>query len=161
MISSFAKLKKNQVKELLEKLSFFYDTNLQELEKFYFYKTNKGKVHISLHDVEKLNLPRTNSIGLCFGTYHDDERFRLSIEGTQLIKPKKNYVELKDLDSLKSYLAAENVFKSDLKYYNHENNCPFLIVKYKENNLGSVSPKGDVILNYVSKSRKLNYNKVF
>ena len=161
MKSNFQKLKKNQVKELLEKIKFLYECSIENLEKYNYYISNKGKVHVSLHDVDKLNIDRINSIGLYFGTYHDEERFRLSIEGSQLINPKRNFVELKDENSLKSFLAAENIFKNELKSFNHEDNCPFLIVKYKNYFLGSISPKNYLILNYTPKSRKLDYNKVF
>lgn len=155
------KLNSKQKKELIEKLAFFYNSNVDFLKQYNFYlSSKKNKVYISKIDLDSLNIARVSSIGLYFGAFHDDDRFRLSIEGSKLINPKRNFVILKK-EALSSYLSAENLFKDDLEYLNWEDNCPFLIVKFENENLGSVNVKGDVILSYLPKSRKLDYNKVF
>lgn len=155
------KLNSKQKKELIEKLSFLYNSNIDFLKDYHFYlASKKNKIYISKIDIQNLNLTKISSIGLYFGAFHDDERFRLSIEGTKLIDPKRNYVILKK-EALSSYLAAEDLFKEDLEYINWEDNCPFLIVKYENEKLGSVNIKENSILNYIPKSRKLDYNKVF
>lgn len=155
------KLNSKQKKALIEKLAFFYNSDLDFLYDYHFYLfSKKNKIYISKINLDDLNLTKVSVIGLYFGTFHDEDRFRLSIEGSKLIIPKRNFVVLKK-ESFASYLAAENLFKEDLEYLNWEDNCPFLIVKYKDVNLGSVNVKDNQILNYVPKSRKLDYNKVF
>ena len=90
---------------------------------------------------------------------HDNERLRLSLEGSQLIKPKNNYIKI-DQRTLKSYLAGENLFINEINEVNN-NSSPFLIVIYENTNLGCVNIKNDKILNYMPKSRRLCFNKVF
>ena len=105
-------------------------------------------------------MQRVNTIGLYFGAYHNDNRFRLSIEGSKLIKPQKNFLELNE-KSLNTYLSGENLFAEEIEKINHEDNCPFLIVKFKDENLGCMNLKDNVFLTYLSKSRKLDHNKLF
>ena len=152
-------LKKSQVRDLINYLEETYGCNLEELKSYYFYLTGRGKVYLSTLRVDDLELDRVNGVGLYFGTFHDDERFRLSIEGSRLINPKKNYAVLKD-EFLKSYLAAENLFEEELEKVSYEGG-DFLIVQIGENNLGCVSKKEKEFLSYVPKSRKLDYDKVF
>jgi NOL1/NOP2/fmu family ribosome biogenesis protein len=170
--SPLQKIRKNQVKELLEKLETYHVCSVEHLKEKHFYMTNKGKVYISGHSINlseenknsKVEGPyfdRLNSIGMYFGTYHDDNRFRLSIEGTQLLKPTKNYILLKDKNALKAYLAAENIVKEEVEEYDHSNYCPFLITIFEGNNLGSVSPKEGLFLNYVPKARKVEHSRLF
>ncbi|MEC8220892.1 MAG: hypothetical protein VX028_02365 [Nanoarchaeota archaeon] len=169
---SILKLKKNQVKHLLETLSTYYQCETKELNSKYFYTTPKGKVYICEENIavlenqqnihpNEITFPRINSIGMYFGTYHDEERFRLSIEGSALLDPKANFIELKDENALKSYISAENITKEEVSNYDHSNHCPFLIVRYNGNSIGSVSPKEGMFINYVPKSRKLEYSKLF
>lgn len=158
--SSLHPLSSKEKKLLLERLEYWYQTDLSELKHYFFYVNSKGKVHISTVDMSSVDSPRINSCGMYFGTIHDDERFRLSIEGSRLVKPQRNVVVLNEA-SLKSYISGENLFKDEVESINWEDHCPFLIVQFNSENLGSVSVKGDFLINYVSKGRKLDYNKLF
>lgn len=153
-------IKRSEVKSLIEKLSDFYGYDLEFLKSYNFYLRNNGKVYITRIDINSSNIDRINSFGLYFGTFHDEERFRLSFEGSRFIKPTKNYVKLNDV-SFKSYITAENLFRDEVEEINWEDHCPFLIVIYNEENLGCVSPKDKMFLNYLAKSRKLDHNRVF
>lgn len=157
---NYTSIKKNEITELILKLSSFYGCNLEFLKEYYFYVNNKGKVHISKINVNELNLNRINSIGVYFGTYHDDNRFRLSLEGTKFIKPSKNYLILNQ-KSLNTYLSGENLFKEEVEKIDSSDNCPFLIVQYKNENLGCMNIKDNMLLTYMSKTRKLDFNKLF
>jgi len=160
-LPNFTKLGNSQVKKLIEPLTDYYDTNLDHLYKFKFYSNARGRVFISPIDVFSVEFDRINSIGLYFGTLNEDERFRLTIEGTQMINPKKNIVMLNE-ESLKSYLAGESLFFEEVEFINRDGYCPYLIVKYGKHCVGVVSTKGDKeLLNYVSKGKRLDYNKVF
>lgn len=154
------KLKKSIVNNLIDNLSSFYDCDLEFLKGYNFYVRSRGKVYMTQFDINSLDIERINSFGLYFGTFHDDERFRLSIEGSKFVKPKKNFVEI-DENTLKSYLAGENLFKDEVKNISWEDRCPFLIVICGDENLGCTNIKDDMLLNYVSKGRKLDFNKVF
>lgn len=153
-------LKKSKKEELINKLSFYYGTNLDKLKSYDFYMNEKTrKVQICKVDTT-INLRRVMNLGIYFGTYHDENRFRLSIEGSQLVKPTKNFLILKK-ENLKSYLAAENLFVEEIEKFDWQDNSPFLIVIYDKENLGCVNIKGKEILNYIPKSRKLNFDKLF
>ena len=100
---SFEQLKRSTIKELISNLEHWYDCDCSELLKYNFYITNKDKVYISTVDVKSLDLYKINAVGIYFGTYHDDNRFRLSLEGSKLLKPKINKVVLNE-KSFKSYI---------------------------------------------------------
>lgn len=153
-------LKKGQVKDLIDKLSFFYQSDLEFLKGFNFYINNRNKVYAIKGDVDKLELNRVNAIGLYFGTFQDEERFRLSIEGSKFIEPKRNFIKLTK-KAFESYICGENLFKEEIEEVNWEDNCPFLIVLYENEKLGSANIKGEEIFTYVPKSRKLDYNRLF
>lgn len=158
--SNFSKLRVSERDELLNKLSYFYGQDLSHLKKYYFYILKKEKVHISTIDLEKFWPSRTNVLGLYFGSYHNQDRFRLSFEGSRFITPTKNYVLL-NKDCISSFVSGENLFRDEVEEISLEEDCPFLIVRYEGESLGSVSIKDKFILNYLSKGRKLDFNKLF
>ena len=154
------KIKKSLVNFLIDTLSLTYGADLSFLKKYHFYIRSKGKVYISSIDISQTNLKRINSVGLYFGTFHDDERFRLSIEGSMLVSPTKNFITINS-NSLKSYLSGENLFEKEAKKNNSEEKASFYIVRHNNTSIGCVSLKDGYYLNYVSKGRKLDFNKVF
>jgi NOL1/NOP2/fmu family ribosome biogenesis protein len=153
-------LKKSEINQIVDSLSIAYDFDCNFLKSYYFLIKGRQKVYITNINLKEIDIDRINSTGIYFGTIHDDDRIRLSVEGTTFIKPKKNFIEI-NKETLKSYLAAENLFLDEVKTINNDETYPFLIVKYETENLGCVSLKENILLNYVSKSRKLDYNKVF
>ncbi len=157
---SFEKLSEKESNNLITKLELMYNCSLNELQGFYFYIASKGKVYISSINIDKQKIERVNSIGMYFGTFHDNNRFRLSLEGSRFIKPKKNYVIINE-NTLKSYLSAENLFKDEAEIIDYSQDCPFLIVVHNSENLGCISVKDNMLLNYLPKSRKLDFNKVY
>lgn len=158
---SFTKLEKQEKKKLIFSLEDGYNCELKELFEYNYYVTSKDKVYISSVDPTQLPLNSINSIGLYFGTFHSKDKFRLSIEGTKFVKPKKNYIILKDSKALASYLAAENLFEEDIAEKNIQTGTPYIIVLYNNQQMGCVSNKENYYLTYMPKSRKLDYNKVF
>ena len=155
----FAKLKTLVVKELLTNLEKIYHCNLDELYSYDFYMNSKRKVYIFNGNINNFDIERVNLLGLYFGTYHGNFNFRLSIEGSKFIEPKKNFVVLKK-EFLKNYLATENLIPEEIENDNIQDGI-FLIVKCLGNNLGCVSKKDGMYINYIPKSRKLEFNKVF
>ncbi len=159
-IYKYKKLKILEIKNLIEKLSNFYEDDLNFLLNYSFYLSNSNKLYIFNGSLDEIDLTKINTLGIYFGTFHNKDRFRLSIEGSKFVKPKKNFVKLNE-KSFKSYITAENLFKEEVEKISKENNCPFQIVIYENENLGSVSIKENEILTYVPKSRKLDFNRVF
>ena len=157
---NFEVLRKSAVRELVNRLSDSYGCNLEELKSYVFYKNLRGKVYISKVDVRDMSIDRINGVGLYLGTFHDEYRFRLSIEGSNLVGATKNFVTINS-DVLKSYLAAENLFADEVDELNNDGSASFLIVRYNGESLGCVSLKEKMLLNYIPKSRKLDFNKVF
>lgn len=155
------KLSQRDKINLIEKLEFFYDSELSILKEYnFYYNENTKKIHISKINLSELEITRFSGVGIYFGVFHDSNRFRLSLEGSKFIKPKRNFIKINQ-ESLNSYLAAENLFKDEVKEISWEDKCPFLIVIYENENLGSISVKDDYLLNYLPKSRKLDFNKLF
>ncbi len=147
---------------LINLLESYYGVKLKDLFKYYFYiNRNSNKIFISSVNINDISINRISGIGIYFGSYHDNNRFRLSIEGSKFINPKKNYIEI-NFKTLQSYLSAENLFIEEVDNMNYDKSSPpFLIVKYNEENIGCISVKNNVLLNYIPKSRKLDYNKLF
>ena len=77
-----------------ESCSICSSCDLEKLKSFYFYITKSDKVYITNHAISSIKIDRINSVGLYFGTFHNDERFRFSIEGSRFINPKRNFVKL-------------------------------------------------------------------
>ena len=158
-LPDLSKLKSKEVKQLLSKLELWYDIDSSFLKEYSFYNTPKGKLYIANVSLEELDLKGITGIGMYFGTFADNDRFRLSIEGSRLIKAKKNFIELND-KSIKSYISGENLFKEEVKI-TYSNDSPFVIVKYEEENIGVASISDDLIHTFVPKGRRLNFNRLF
>jgi NOL1/NOP2/fmu family ribosome biogenesis protein len=94
---------------------------------------------------------RINSLGMYFGQIKNGE-LRLTIEGSQILGPiaKKNVIEIND-GLLKLWIRGH-----DIEVDNSENG--FFIVKHKNDYIGSGKLKQGVLLNFISKIRRI-YSK--
>lgn len=145
---------------LIETISNIYEVNLDHLLDYYFYINNKGKVYISKIDVDSLKIKRVNGVGLYFGTINDNGIFRPSIEGSDIIKPNSNYAILKE-ERINSYLAGESLFLEDVELFKGDVNCVYYILVWNDYYLGAISLGDKEIFNYVPKSRRVVFNKMF
>jgi len=110
-------------------------------------KNNDDKIYILSNDFGNVEVKnRINSLGLYFGRIQNG-MIRLSIEGSQLVKGKNNVIEIKDSE-VKSWLKGQ-----ELK--TNEEAKGFVIIKNKDDYLGSGSIKDGKILNYVPKDRRI------
>jgi ribosome biogenesis protein Nip4 len=157
---SFTKLNSQRKKDLISTLELDYGFDTSFLNAYIFYITSKDKIMLSKIDIDKLNLERVNSLGIYFGIYHSETKFRLSLEGSKMIKPTKNYIKI-DEKAMKSYVTAENLFIDEVEQIEFKSSAPFKIVQYKEDNLGCMSHRDKEFLTYLSKSRKLDHGKIF
>jgi len=117
-----------------------------------FLKSNKNRVFVISKDISKIDFSklRLNSVGMYFCEI-DNKGIRLSIEGSQIVGPKatKNIVELNE-EETKKWFKGEDLEKEC-------KNCSgFLIIKHKNDFLGTGKYSNGRILNYVSKSRRVN-----
>lgn len=154
-------LKKSQAEKLISDIETYYGTKLDKLKKYKFYINDKTqKIYICNFVVEDLSLDKVSNFGLYFGTLHDNDRFRLSVDGSRFIRPKKNFIILTD-KSIKSYICGESLFLEEIEQISKDNNAPFLIVIYKDENIGCVTIKDNEVISYLPKTRRLCPNKIF
>ena len=117
-----------------------------------FLKNNKNRVFIISKEISKIDLSklRLNSVGMYFCEC-DKFGIRLSIEGSQIVGPKaaKNVVEL-DEEETKKWFKGEDLEKEC-------KDCSgFVILKHNKDFLGNGKYANGKILNYVSKTRRIN-----
>src|SRR3989344_408732 len=118
---------------------------------YLFFENNEGRIFIINKNLRSIDLNNinVNSIGLYFCRF--DRELRLSIEGSQIIGhfAEKNVIELDDNES-KLWLEGDNV-----EYVKQKCDETFVILKNKEDFIGSGKYKGGKILNYVPKERRI------
>lgn len=140
-------LNKKQIKKLLNELEEIYDYRL-ELKDYIFFKSSKDKVYILSKKFSEINDKelRINNLGLYFGKFQKNF-FRLSIEGAQMIKPKKNYYILDDKEK-DLWMKGQDF---DIK---KEYSGP-IILFYNDDIFGCGVAKGKRLLNSVPKERRI------
>ena len=141
-------LNREQVRQIEDYIEEIYGDKI-DLWKFVVVKTgNKERVWIINRDISRIPIEklRINSVGLYFGRW-DRKKFRLSIEGSMMIKPRKNFVEIEDW---KNFVLGFNIKK---KCNCDENE--YVIVKYKGDTLGIAKYHNGILENVLPKGRKL------
>lgn len=142
-------LDRKDKKKFLEILKKQFD--FKDKLDYIFLINNKNKVFMVNKEIANIDLNkiRINSIGLYIAEFRNNE-IRLSIEGSQLIGPKakKNTIELNEKEA-KEWLKGKDLEKQTKAE-------GFVILKYKNDFLGSGKVKQNTILNFVPKTRRLN-----
>lgn len=117
-----------------------------------FLKNQKNRIFVISKDISAIDISklRLNSVGMYFCEF-DGLGIRLSIEGSQIIGPKaeKNIIEL-DEEETKRWFKGGDIEKecADCK--------GFVILKNKNDFLGTGKYSNKRILNYVSKTRRIS-----
>jgi NOL1/NOP2/fmu family ribosome biogenesis protein len=118
---------------------------------YVFLMNDDNNIYIINRDIDKidLNLLRINSIGLYLGEIKDG-KIRLSIEGSQIFGPmcKKNIIELNS-EEMKTWMIGEDIIKE------YPTGNEYVIIKYKNDYLGSGKCRDNKIFNFVPKTRRL------
>ena len=144
-------LNKKKIKEILALIKKQWGTDFKT--ELVFLMNTQNKIFLVNREVFNLNLEklRINSIGLYFGELKNNE-LRLSIEGSQLIgnNAKQNIVELNEKQAMQ-WLKGQDI---DIK----GNYKGFVIIKHKNDFLGTGKYKHGKVLNFVSKARRFKYN---
>lgn len=124
---------------------------IREKLEYIFLMDKDGRIFIinkEFSDIDESKL-RINSMGMYFGELRNNE-LRLSVEGSQLLGKyaKKNIYELDD-NQFKDWIAGEDIpAENDFV-------C-FLLIKHKDDFIGTGKFKEGKILNFVPKARRLN-----
>ena len=115
-----------------------------------FLQDKENKIYIVTKDISKIPIEklRINKIGLYLGQILNNE-LRLSIEGSQLIGPKakKNILEITEKQAQKWLRGEDLSTKEKLK--------GFLLIKNKNDFLGTGKLKSGIVLNFVPKGRRI------
>jgi NOL1/NOP2/fmu family ribosome biogenesis protein len=138
-------LNNKEVKKIMKELKEQYDTDVK-LD-FAWFKSSKNKIYLlskKFGDLEDKNL-RINNLGMYFGKFEKDG-VRLSIEGAQMIKAKKNIVEIEDVDA---WIRGEDLEVGDL------NLKKYAIIKNGKDVYGAGKYKNGKLLNFTAKDRRI------
>jgi len=148
-------LNKKEANQLLDKIKEQYSIKDLKLD-YVFLRNNKNRIFITNRDISRIDLNnlKINSIGLYFCSI-EKGGIRLTIEGSQLIgkKAKENVLELDDKE-------ANDWLKGNDINTNQKLNG-FVLIKNKNDFLGSGKYKEGKILNFVPKSRRLKTTESF
>lgn len=121
-------------------------------EGIYFCINKKEKVYLTTREAFELSQEdlRVNTFGMYFGTIMKDG-FRPSLEGLDMLKSAitKNVLEINEAQ------FEEWILGSDLEVENKDDDNTYLVIKFGEDFVGIGKLKGNTILNYLPKSRKL------
>ena len=113
--------------------------------------SEKNRLYMVNKDIQKINDLRFDSAGLYIGTF-ENNLFRFSIEGTQIFGHfiKQNVVEINE-DLFNQWISGKDIeIETEFK-------GP-VIIKHKKDFCGCGISKNNIILNYVPKERRSNFN---
>jgi len=144
-------LNRKKIKEILALIKKQWGADFKT--ELAFLMNTQNKIFLVNREVFNLNLEklRINSIGLYFGELKNNE-LRLSIEGSQLIgnDAKQNLIEINETKAMQ-WLKGEDIgIKGNYK--------GFVIIKHKNDFLGTGKYKDGKVLNFVPKARRFKYN---
>ncbi len=143
-------LNKKEINEILDKIKEQYGIKELKLD-YVFLQNTKDKILITNRNIANIDLKklRVDNIGLYFCSLEKDG-IRLSIEGSQLIGKfaKKNIANL-NKEEITKWMKGEDInINEEIEGY--------VIIKNNDDYFGTGKYKEGKILNFVSKSRRLN-----
>ncbi len=143
-------LNNREIKKILKQLEYFgFEGRLN----YAFLKKKDGKLYIldrKFGEIDTKNL-RINNLGLYFGK-EENSGIRLSIEGSQLIRPDKNVIEL-DEKQVKQWMHGK-----DIAMQTEEQGIK--AIKSGKDFFGCGILKQNKLLNFVPKNRRLTTKKI-
>lgn len=119
-----------------------------------FLQSKDDKIHIIDNKIKEVDLSRLriNSMGLYIAELFKNE-IRLSSEGAEFLgkQATRNIVEL-DVDEFRMWMSGEEI---ELKNNPENTSDGFVIVKYKDDIIGCGKLKDKLLLNFLSKIRRV------
>lgn len=147
MIEHLRILAAKETRTIIEELNEHFDSKFSTDK--VMVENNKRKIFLINRDYGRIDEKklRINNLGMYFCTREKDG-FRLSLEGSQMINPKKNFYSVtKELAT--KWIAGENIEAGN------ETFDGYVIIKYKDDIIGCGKFKDGQILNAVSKERRI------
>ena len=159
MVTELKVLNSKEVKELKKIIKNNWDSDV-DLD-YAFVHSGSERLYVINKEISKIDWQnlRISMMGSSIGTYNE-KGFRLNIEGTQLVGPsaKKNVIEIND-EQVWDWMKGKDIeIDENLKKQIDEKKIEphlFVIIKRGNDYLSSGKIKNNLILNHVSKSRKL------
>ncbi|MBW2976105.1 hypothetical protein KY347_01515 [Candidatus Woesearchaeota archaeon] len=146
-------LNSKEVKEILKRIEAQWGAKLK-LD-YAFLKNQKNRVFIVNKGISEIDFSKlkVNSLGMYFCEI-DRLGIRLSIEGSQIAGPKsaKNIVEITE-EQAKKWLSGQDL---GLCQETKGSYSGFVIIKHNNDFFGTGRYQDGKVLNYVSKSRRIN-----
>jgi len=144
-------LKGKQIEGILEKN---YSSEF-DLNEYTVFKINGDEIWLASKEFTNLDLNKLkiNSIGLYFGRLKVEEKIALSIEGCQLIgrTAKRNIVEIDDENTVR-FMEGFDVKIKEKTDCEDDN---FVLIKYKNDFVGTGILRQNTVENILPKSRRL------
>lgn len=114
---------------------------------------NEGRIFAVSKEVGKIDLSKIkiNTIGLYFGKYEKGE-IRLSIEGSQLVNPTKNFLNLTS-DDAKKWIRGKDIELKENEGI--EQSRKYVVLESFKDILGCGLLKGNALKNMVPKERRI------
>ena len=138
-------MKRKEIKNFLKDIKEYYGV---EFSKDYLFILRDSKIYICSKEFLNLDTKNVNinTLGLYFCKIEKDG-IRLSIEGSQILKPKKNIIEINEEESRKWLSGSDLEISKELK--------GFLVVKSNKDFIGTGKAKEGKLLNYIPKYRRI------
>ncbi|PKP54420.1 MAG: hypothetical protein CVT90_01345 [Candidatus Altiarchaeales archaeon HGW-Altiarchaeales-3] len=141
------KIKKNKTREINKKIEKRFGVNpgfkhLMSVGDWIYIYTGKEQ--------DFSEIPNIISAGLNIGKFKNE--FMPTIEGAQIINPKKNYFLLEHYEDALKWMQGEDILTEDKNC-----NAGYVIIKYNGDILGSGVYERGIIRNRLAKNRKLRY----
>jgi NOL1/NOP2/fmu family ribosome biogenesis protein len=145
---NFELLNSKEIKKLNKQLKEQFDSEF-DFKEYLTFRTPRDRIYIVNKEFSKIDSSKLkiNNIGLYFLSIMGDG-LRLSIEGSQLFKAKKNILELKKSD-FEDWMTGQDV--------NLEFEKGYVLLKYGNDFLGCGKSMGNKVLNYVPKPRRVKF----
>lgn len=140
-------LNNKEVKKILKELKEVYGS--EEKLDYVFFKSSRDKIYVLSKKYGELNEEnlRINNLGMYFAKIEKDG-VRLSIDGAQMIKAKKNVLDVAE-DELEKWLQGEDLEVGEKKLKG------YVVVKFKKDVYGVGKYKEGRVINFVPKERRI------
>jgi NOL1/NOP2/fmu family ribosome biogenesis protein len=148
-------LNSKEVKEIHQKLEYQFGFT-GKLDYVFLLSEKKEKLYLFNKDLGKIDLGkvRVDAMGLYFASFYEDQ-IRLSIDGSQMIGPQctKNVLEVTK-PQMQQWLMGEKLQMAEVPGAAEAKG--FVILRWGKHYLGCGKIVGELILNYIPKTRYIH-----
>ena len=156
MTQNLKVLNSKEIKHIYEQLQTQFGFE-GKLDVAFLLSEKKERIYIFTKDLANIDISslRVDTMGLYFATMYEDH-LRLTIEGTQLIGPQctKNVIDLTKKE-MQTWMLGEKLALSEIESAPSDMKG-FVIMRYGKNYIGCGKVGGELILNYIPKTRYIH-----